>query len=836
MINRREFLERAGGTIAAGAVVGLELDGEAAAQTQPAPPSAFQSRFDDTSDRVWLGPDYWANPMEDWRVARGRIECISSGGNRNVHLLTRSLAARRGAFELSVRTGLLEPGARTAVGFRIAVHDEIDDYRGNCIFGNGLDAGIDEGSLRLGYASQKFDADLPMDDLRLHLRGDTSEGDRYTLTLSVKDATGRVLAALTADAVAADDLVGNVALVNNFDSDVKSGARFWFADWRVGGDKIDVHPERAFGPILWAMYTVSDSRGDAGRVLKLTAQLPPLGDDDGRVHLHVQRHGQWQSLGQSAIDASACTAHFRIEKWDASQSSAYRLTYAFDGREHEWTGTIRAEPLDRPLVLAALTCQEHHGFPYAPVASNVKALNPDLLFFSGDQIYEQNGGYGVIRRPADRAILNYLRKWYLFGWAFGDVMRDRPTLCIPDDHDVFQGNLWGEGGKPMLEQNTSSRGGYIEPPAMVRVVHRTNCAHHPDPFDSTSIAQGISVYYGDMVFGRVSFAILADRQFKSGPEHVDTGAGRADHVLDSSFDTSKLDRPGLELLGERQEKFLEHWAGDWRGADLKVVLSQTPFTCLSTHGSAKREAIYADLDSNAWPQTPRNRALRLMRKGFPLHVNGDQHIPTLTQYGLDAQRDAHWSFCPPAISVGYPRWWRPDEMGRPHQNRPAHALPDTGEYTDAFGHPVYVYAVGNPTGLKDPNRYQQAHRKTSGFGIVRIDRDRRIYICEAYRFLCDATDGNADNQFPGWPLTIRQAENFAAKRFGALPRVTAPAGVTNPVVQVIDERDGRLVYALRVRGESFEPFVFADGEYTVRIGQPASRRWVEAKGLRPARR
>jgi hypothetical protein len=378
---------------------------------------------------------------------------------------------------------------------------------------------------------------------------------------------------------------------------------------------------------------------------------------------------------------------------------------------------------------------------------------------------------------------------------------------------------------------------------MINVVHRTNCAHNPDLYDPTPVEQGISVYYGDMVWGRVSFAILADRQFKSGPELVDTGPGRADHVTDPNFDVAKLDKPGLVLLGERQEAFLEQWVGDWRKADIKVVLSQTPFTCISTHSGKPDYFLPTDLDTNAWPQTPRNRAVRIMRKAFPLHVNGDQHIPSLAQYGIEAQRDANWSFCPACISVGYPRWWRADAVGREHQNRPAHGLPNTGEYLDGFRHPVYVYAISSPTGLKADHRYHQANIKTSGFGIVRIDPAARRYTCECYHFLCDATDGRSDNQFPGWPLTISQQENFAAdKRFGTLPRVSPPAGVKDPVLQVIDERDGQLVYALRLRGDGdgadgkpFAPFVFADGTYTIRIGDPDADRWTESKGLRPTR-
>jgi hypothetical protein len=57
--------------------------------------------------------------------------------------------------------------------------------------------------------------------------------------------------------------------------------------------------------------------------------------------------------------------------------------------------------------------------------------------------------------------------------------------------------------------------------------------------------------------------------------------------------------------------------------------------------------------------------------------------------------------------------------------------------------------------------------------------------------------------------------------------------VTNPVVQVLNERDDSLACALRVSGDSFEAFVFDDGVYTVRIGDPDSGRWNETKGLRP---
>jgi len=95
----------------------------------------------------------------------------------------------------------------------------------------------------------------------------------------------------------------------------------------------------------------------------------------------------------------------------------------------------------------------------------------------------------------------------------------------------------------------------------------------------------------------------------------------------------------------------------------------------------------------------------------------------------------------------------------PHENRPTHGLPNTGEFIDGFGNRAYVYAVGNPEVASKKNRYARAHQKGSGFGLVTIDTEAKTYLIESFRFLVDATDGQPANQFPGWPVSIHQKEN-----------------------------------------------------------------------------
>ncbi len=770
-----------------------------------------------THDRVWLSGDCWANPMEDWRVIDGAAECIKAGADRNVHLLTHQVTNPQGALSMSVEIDRLKFNDKPdlGAGFKIGIRSDINEFRSNCFEGNGTVAGVVGDRLVIGSTTESVDGLEAIEKVRLSLAGAPADTN-YRLTLVVSDLDGNKLGEVT-ESVPADTVLGNVAIVSNYANqkggkrkggkrvkakrieakrdDTKrdstkrvdrkrndgkrkvngrqtGGRRFRFNHWQVSGSAFTVTPDNRFGPILWSMYTLSDSRSaggevDEGFVLKLSALTGPLGQQDNKdVELLVNKNDQWQSLGTAALDTDAWTATWRIPNWDQNLDTPYKLIYKMiqrDGSvvESSWEGNIQANPVGRPLRIGALTCQKDYGFPYAPVAENLRKLDPDMLYFSGDQLYEDHGGFGLVRAPADRAILNYLRKYYMHGWAFRDVMKNAPTVCLPDDHDVFQGNYWGESGAPMKDKNqgASSSGGYIEPARMVNVVHKTNCAHHPDYHDPTPVQQGISVYYGDMVYGDVSFAIISDRQFKSGPEHVDTGGGRADHVPDQDFDTSRLDLPDLVLLGQRQEEFLQQWVNDWRGHSMKVLLSQTVFAGVATHHGNFDGYLKGDLDSGAWPQTARDRAVKIIRQGKALHINGDQHLTTLVQYGVDQQRDSGWSFCTPAIAVGYPRWWHPDRVGMPHKNRPSHGLPNTGEYTDGFGNLAYVYAAGNPGVGTKKNRYELAHQKGSGFGMVTIDGQAKTYLLEAFRFLVDATDGKPSNQFSGWPVTIHQQEN-----------------------------------------------------------------------------
>ncbi|MGC9341137.1 MAG: alkaline phosphatase D family protein [Bacteroidales bacterium] len=779
----------------------------------------FSANFDDTHDRIWVGKDFWSVPLEEWKVENGQLHCVGTVPQSRVNLLTQVLSPGTGDFEASVKISLKEKGnVPGSAGLLVGLYDEEDpDVRAACYFGKGVNAGISlQGFAFLNDERAELPEDFDFSEVKI-----TVLGNNNRLKMEVTGKNGKSPEELSLDV---EGIQGLIAVANNIilgGNEKPGSSLFSFDELKLSGSKVAAQPENTFGPILWTMHTLSKG------TVKMMALLPPIGENDNQqVSLQLNENGNWKTVATEQIEPDSRTAVFKLENWDAAKDVEYRVEYIERGKDGTempdyYEGTIRKDPVDRPLKFGGLTCQYHYGFPYTPLVQNLSKLNPDILYFSGDQIYEGNGGYPIKREPADVSILSYLGKYYMFGWAFGDLMRDVPTICTPDDHDVFHGNLWGEGGiaKPGGAGSSDTRG-FMQSAEMVNVVNQTQCGQLPDPYDPTPIGQGMSVWYTDLTYGRVSFAIISDRIFKTGPEAVSDWEGRHDHMKEPREDLSFLDKPGVELIGDRQTKFLNDWVTDWEGADMKVLLSQTVFANVATHHGMYDGYLYGDLDSGGWPKSGRDKVIRLMRKVAAFHVNGDQHVPSLVQYGIEDYRDAGWSFCTPAIAVGYQRWFRPDELGVPVTDRPEHGYPNTGKYTDAFGNKNFVYAIGNPGTITSDkeSRYNQALLRSSGFGFVTFNQTERTIKIDAWRFKANVENPNpVRDQFPGWPLEISQFDNLGLGAENVLPEISV--NQPNQVMQIWNEKTGELVQIYRIKGNTVQPKLFENGTFTIIIGE-----------------
>lgn len=549
--------------------------------------------------------------------------------------------------------------------------------------------------------------------------------------------------------------------------------------------------------IGFVIYTVQRE------TLKLTAQLFPLLPEEPQlVRLEIKDGDSWKQVAETKVTYPGWSAHFRINDWKSTQDWVYRICH---GKKATFEGMIRKDPKDQETItVGTLSCNSSRTKGSRPmIVKNLIAQNPDILFFAGDQTYHHT---------------QHTSGWLEFGMQFREVMKDRPTITIPDDHDVGQANLWGEEGVKATSASGAS-GGYFYPAAYVNMVERQQTWHLPDPVDPRPIKNGIGVYFTSLTYGGISFAILEDRKFKTGPQGAIPKMGpRPDHINDASYDRQAVDVDGLKLLGERQLKFLFDWSQDWTDADMKAVLSQTSFCgAVHMHGSPKNRLL-ADLDSNAWPQTGRNEALREIRRAWATHLCGDQHLAVVVKHGIDSHGDGPYAFTSPAIvNTIYGRWWHPKDEKAGLNAVADSLLPWTGDFLDGLGNKITMFAYANPENRNDELK------RADGYGLSRFHKDSGEVTFECYHRFTDISQGA--EQFSGWPVKFKARENDGRK---PLRYLSYAVDLKNPVIQVTNERTKEVLYTARMRKSKGLLPIYADEPHTIKVGQDRPDRVLRA--------
>ena len=130
--------------------------------------------------------------------------------------------------------------------------------------------------------------------------------------------------------------------------------------------------------IVASMYTVH--RG----VMKMTVVMDFESETRAEnVALELSREGQWEKVLESPIITDGYTAHFRVEDWNASRDVSYRVVHG----DSVWEGTIRRDPIDKETIVVAGFTGNAGGNDKEDIVAHVRKHEPDLLVFTGDQVY-----------------------------------------------------------------------------------------------------------------------------------------------------------------------------------------------------------------------------------------------------------------------------------------------------------------------------------------------------------------------------------------------------------------------------------------------------------------
>ncbi len=95
-------------------------------------------RIQEGVTRPWIGPEYWTNPLMNWQLSDGRLECTHGGWVNELHSLTHQLKEADGDFSMSVNLGLMNREGVSAereifAGFKFGAMGHRNDYRSNVL-------------------------------------------------------------------------------------------------------------------------------------------------------------------------------------------------------------------------------------------------------------------------------------------------------------------------------------------------------------------------------------------------------------------------------------------------------------------------------------------------------------------------------------------------------------------------------------------------------------------------------------------------------------------------------------------------------------------------------
>lgn len=187
-------------------------------------------------------------------------------------------------------------------------------------------------------------------------------------------------------------------------------------------------------------------------------------------------------------------------------------------------------------------------------------------------------------------------------------------------------------------------------------------------------------------------------------------------------------------------------------------------------------------------------------------------MATFVKHGIDDWGDAGYSFVTPAIANYWMRWWDPKKPGK---NKAKNAPYYTGDFLDGFQNKITVEAVGNPS-AEEIEAGGKLSTRVAGFGVIKYNKPHRTITFECWARNTDILDANS-KQYPGWPITISQFDNFSPRNYFLLP--TLEISKENQVVTVRNSFTRETVSSVRIKGSSYQPKVLKLGSYTIEVGE-----------------
>ena len=733
-------------------------------------------------DQAWLGYSFWCNSYLDWKVENNRVIAFPFHRHkRTAHYSAQQIKRKSGLLKISVTTGFSKSRNSGHLGLLIGAGSNQINEKTNLLIHNN----IPNSNTHLFAINKKgvislsdygADTSIYSHQLDSFIFSDSSSVNMEISYKSLADSTFIYFQIRNTSTKIFNDTIllkstsiplGSIALFYSCKKAFKSFG--WFDDLRIEGNVLE--KAETTGPLLSSFHTITDKK------ILLTVQLQPF---------EVSKTDEFE-LYFNSIKIKNFRVHYRYDKLTHQirfKTSTKNLpgkvnyTIKYSGKQTDRpfyiNGTINTLLPNKEMSIMALNCNGfpfmHEGkydynslwYPYEQIEKGYHKFTPNLVIFLGDQFYESRPSAPIIKEPF--CYLDYLYKWNLYCLQFRNITANTPTIILTDDHDVYQGNLWGNGGVPAKTTEKDSldkyyqgnydtwqqdNGGYFMPKNFVNMAIRSQTSHLPKPYKRRT--KGLSNYYTSYQFGDFDFAILEDKKYKSAPVNIQHQIFNG-IPLNNSLTNQELDNDNFKLLGKKQLKFLKKFVTK-ESDNLKIVLTQSAYASLTTINKESdplkdlpsnlsgEHKLNRDMDTNGWPKTGRDKAMNIIGTEPVLFLCGDQHMGSVVELFDTLNNGTHF-FTIPSISNTWQRTWLPSDST--YSNSPF------GIHYDGFGNKMNVIAVANPT--NEIHYPQKLNKKSPGFGIIILNSIDKTAILHAYPLYFN--EFNTILEYNGWPINI----------------------------------------------------------------------------------
>jgi hypothetical protein len=204
----------------------------------------------------WPGEALRREPLDEWCINNGELNCLAQGADKMVHLLSHRLHAGNESFRASLIFRFLSqpvPGnnVENFAGFRLGINVILQDNSTATMNENGIDAGVTRnGYLLIGKTcgAGKIDEHILTGEIRLQLFVTPLSTGGSFVKLKALDACGNTVATHSSDACDATTWQGGIALVSHFKTDGpnKDQPTIAVSSFEIEGKKLALCEENNF--------------------------------------------------------------------------------------------------------------------------------------------------------------------------------------------------------------------------------------------------------------------------------------------------------------------------------------------------------------------------------------------------------------------------------------------------------------------------------------------------------------------------------------------------------------------------------------------------------------